>query len=269
MEGEKFLCPNCGMPVEASAMNFKTRRAHCDFCGKEIIFPKRSSTASPNAVHALEEATRFFMEKNYASAKTCAETVVSMVPGNAPALYIIAYYNAFVAPVKNRSSLDRLFKETLPDVEFEIEEEEAFKSLLIKTILYASIYEEEIICKFVEFDDASEAAEFIENFCPFTIAKRTTYTWLTPELVDAFKAISKKAAIPKTWYALLVSVSKNPESPLATGQFYLRTKSANFYNNYLLPVGEILSCISDQTMKTKFVTVFNKLKADFEAKLNG
>lgn len=268
MEGEKYLCPNCGMPVEADAMDFKTRRAHCDFCGKEIVFPKKNSTASPSAVHALAEATRFFLEKNYTSAKSCAETVVSMVPKNAPALYIIAYYNAVISPVKSRVSMDSLFRVTLPEAELEIEEEEGFKDLLIKTISCSCAYEAEIVNKIVEYDDAKEAAEFLEKFCPLSIGKHTSSGWLTPDLIASYKSISKKVPLPKTWYALLLTVQKCPDSPFATGQFYLKTKASNFYNNHLLPVGEIMNCICDAATKTKFVAVFNKMKAEFEKKLN-
>lgn len=269
MEGERFLCPNCGMPVSPGEINFKTRRAHCDFCDRDIIFPKRNSSASPSAVHALNEAKRFFIEKNFVSAKSCAETAVSMVPDNMCALYVIAYYNAFVASVKRRDSYDSLFKEKLPDAVFEIEEEEMFKELLVKTVLHSCDYEEQIVCKFAEFDDPKELGGFIDVFCPFTISKRATYSWLTPNLADAYAQIAARASIPKTCYALLMSVAKNPDSPLATGQFFLKTKAQNFYQNYLLPIGNILDRIRDGEIKQKFAGVFNKMKADYEEKMNG
>lgn len=267
MEGEKHICPNCGMPVEASAINFKTRRAFCPWCQHDIIFPKRNSTATPNAVSALNEAYSFFLDKNFESAKNCAERVVSMVPNNVAALYILAYYKAFSAPIKNRSSLDKLFNETLPDAEFEIEEEEMFKELLLKTILHSGQYEEQIISKFVEYDDAKELCDFVENFCPFIIMRTVNTEWFTPNMIKCLKECTKITNIPKTWYALYVSISKNPDSPLLKDTFYLKTKSAHFYKDYILPIGEIFSEIKDEALKRKFMGAFNKTKAEYEQKL--
>ena len=268
MEGEKHLCPCCGQPVPANRIDFKTRRADCEWCGQAIIFPKKSSTASPNAIHALDEATKFFLQKNFDSAKREAETVMSMVSSNVPALYIIAYYNAFIAPVKNRHSLDQLFKETIFEVPFEIEEEEAFKDLILKTILHTCDYHEEIIKRFIEYDTPKEAAEFIEQFSPYVIAKSNNTEWFTEGTREAFKELSKKAVLPKTWYSLLVSISKNPQSPLLTGAFYLKTKSTNFYNNYVLPIGEILKCIQNEEIRNKFLPVYTKMCAEYQQKLN-
>ena len=268
MEGEKYICPNCGMPLEATAINFKTRRAFCPWCQKNVIFPKRNSTASPNAESALNEAYAFFLDKNFESAKNCAETVVSMMPNNVAALYILAYYKAFSAPIKNRSSLDKLFNEILPDAMIEIEEEEMLKQLLLKTILHACEYQDQIINKFVEFDDAKELCEFVENFCPFVIAREVNIDWFTPNMISCLKECSALTNIPKTWYALYVSITKNPDSPILKNTFYLKTKSSRFYSDYILPIGEIFSQIKDETLKRKFVGAYNKVKEEFEQKLN-
>lgn len=268
MEAESYKCNACGVLIPANNLNHKTRRAKCIFCGNEMIFPKRNSTASPNAKDALEKGVRFFLEKNFASAKACAETVVSMMPeNNLPALYIIAYYNAFIADVKSRTSWDNLFKEDLPDAVMEIEEEEEFKKLLLKTILHSSDYEEKIICKFVEFDDINEAAEFIEQFCPIAISRRSNVDWFTSRLKDAFLKVTKDADIPKTWFSLLTAINKNPDSPIVTGEFYLKTKSKHFYENYVLPVGEIIDSISNKELRVKFLSAYNKVKTDYIDKL--
>lgn len=267
MEAEQYKCSGCGGPIDASLINFKTRRAKCIWCGKEIIFPKKNSTASPNAVIALEEGVKFFLEKNFESAKTCAETVVSMVPQNLPALFILAYYNAFISTIKSRKSWETLFTEKLQDATMEIEEEEVFKTLLLKTILYSCEYEEEIICKFIEFDDIEEATQFIEQFCPITISKRNNVEWFTTKYKDALCRVTTQTNIPKTWFSLLSSISKNPDSPLMTGEFYLKTKSMNFYKEYLLPIGEILNQIKEEDLKKKFVSAYEKIKLYFESKL--
>ncbi|MGN0804694.1 MAG: hypothetical protein ACI4MS_04855 [Candidatus Coproplasma sp.] len=267
MEAETYHCPYCGVSIDATAINFKTRRASCKFCGMDVVFPKRTSTASPSATLALSEATKFFLEKNFSSAKSCAERVVSMVPANAPALYIIAYYNAYVADIKNRDSMERLFNETLDESALEVEEEECFKQLLLKTVFHAWDYEEQIMQKFCEYDDNKELGEFVEAFSPIAISKRTNTNWLTPKLAGLYAEIAKKTNIPKTCFALLTSISKNPQSPLSTGEFFLKTKTTNFYNNYLLPIGTIINSMGDPALRAKFAGAFNKVKADFESKM--
>ncbi|MBQ4587567.1 MAG: hypothetical protein IJB13_07265 [Clostridia bacterium] len=268
MEGEKYLCPSCGMPIEAHALNLKTRRGYCAWCDKNVIFPKKNSTASPSAVHALNEAYRFFLEKNFESAQNCAETVVSMTPNNVAALYIIAYYKAFSAPVKNRTSLDRLMNETLQEAEFEIEEEEMFKDLILKTILHSGEYIEQLITRFAEFDDPKELAEFVEAYAPFAIGNKGSINFFTPALADALASITEMVDIPKTWFALYSAISKNPDSPIPKDTFYLKTKTQRFYNDFVLRVGEIFSKIKTPALRAKFKGAYDKVKATFDQKMN-
>ncbi len=267
MEANKYLCPSCGMTIPATSINFKTRQAHCDFCGQNVIFPKRNSTASPNAVIAINQSRDFFLSGDFKSAVSCAQTAVEMVPNHVAALYIIAYYKAYVAEVKNRASLDRLFYEILPDAEFEIEEEEIFKQLLIKTVIHSIAYEEQILDKFLCYDDRGELSEFVEQFAPYAIAKRNDVSLLSSKMFYIYKEISKKTSIPKTWYALYLSLTKNSNSPFSSDTFFLRTKTELFYREYLLPVGEIFENISDMTVKSKFIGVYKKLKEQYEQKM--
>ncbi len=268
MEADKYLCPGCGMQIPSTSIDFKTRKAFCEFCGQHVIFPKRTSTASPSAIIALNQARDFFLNGDIKSAVNCAQTAVEMVPNHAAALFIIGYYKAFTADVKNRNSLDNLFNQILPDAEFEVEEEELFKTLMLKTILHTITYEEQILAKFAEYDDAKEIIDFVEQFCPFAIAKRGNMNWLTPRLVEVYKEISSKSSIPKTWYALYLSLTKNPDSPFVSNTFYLETKTQRYYDNYLLPIGEIFNSIGDQAVKGKFVGVYNKVKEQCEQKMS-
>lgn len=267
MESNTYKCNHCGALVPISAIDFKTRKATCTHCWEEVAFPKRTSTASPSATHALNEAKDFFLQANFSSAKTCAETALTMVPKNMPALYIIAYYNAFVAPVKNRGTLDNLFKTVIQDADFEVEEEEMFKELIIATMLHSMEYEEQIIDRFNAFDNPQEIADFMEKYCPVAIAKRTSCEWFTKGLADLYLAVSAKAKIPKTLFALLKSIEKGEDSPIRNDSFYLKTKSLNYYNNYVVPIGKILEGYCDGEWRVKFVNAFKKTEAKFKANL--
>lgn len=267
MEGEKYHCQGCGSEIPASLINFKTRRAKCPWCGLDVVFPKRHSTASPNAQIALNEAMKLFLEGNYESSKSCAESALSMTNNNAAALFIVNYYKAYIAEIKNSHAMDVFFKEKLPDAEFEIEEEEMFKRLLLKTILNIGQYEEQILSKFAEYDDPNELSEFVEAFSPCLILSRSTIDWFTPNMAETYKEISKRTSIPKTWYSLYSSLIKNPDSPFVNNTFYLKTKAQRIYREFILPVGDIFSCIKDENNKQKFNNAYMKVKIAYESKM--
>lgn len=263
MEGEKYRCQGCGSEIPASLIDFKTRHAKCPWCGLDVVFPKRHSTASPNAQIALEEAMHLFLEGSYESAKNCAENVLTMT-NNAAALFIVDYYKAFLAEVKSSQTIESFFKTKLPDAEFEIEEEDMFKKLLRKTIINSGDYEEEILAKFSDYDDPKELGEFVENFSPYLITSRVCIDWFTPRMAEIYKKITKRVAIPKTWYALYSAIAKNPDSPLSSDSFFLKTKSARIYNQFVVPVGEIFGLITDEALKAKFSKAYTKLKIAYE-----
>lgn len=267
MESKKYTCNNCGAPVEANVIDFKTRRAFCRFCQKWIIFPKRTSTASPSATHAINEAVDLFLQSNFSSAKSGAETALTMVPKNIPALYIIGYCDAFVTAVKTRTALNNLFNSVIVDADFEIEEEENFKKLLKATLLHSMDYEAQIVTRFNEIDNPQEIAEFVESFTPLAVSKRKLYSWLTPTLAQTYKNIASRAKIPKTLFALLKSIESAEDSPVRNNSFYLKTQSYNFFVNYVEPIGEILKSYCDPEFRAKFVAVFKKSEEKFRSNM--
>ncbi|MCQ2800492.1 MAG: hypothetical protein MJ216_00860 [Bacilli bacterium] len=265
MEANLYLCPHCGTAFDSAQLDLKTRRGVCMMCGSEVVFPKRHLTASPNAVLTLEEGARLFLSGNFESAKTCAETVISMSNDNVAALYITNYYKAFRSEVKNSRSLDDLFNRIVPAAEFEIEEEEMFKQFVIKTISHSSIYEEQLLAKFLEYDDPNELAEFVEAFCPFAIMGKQSYAWLTSKMLSLYLEITKKTNIPKTWYALYTALLKNPDSPFVGNKFFLKTKTARIQQEVVEPIGAIFKTIKDQALNAKFVSAYNAYLAKFLA----
>lgn len=267
MEGEKYRCQGCGSEIPSNLIDFKTRHATCPWCGLEVIFPKRHSTASPNAQIAIEEAYSLFMNDNFDSSLKCAEHVLTMVNTSVVATFIVDYYKSFVAQIKNTKSIESFFLNKLQDFEFEIEEEEMFKNMLYKKALRVSDYEEQILSKFEEYDDPNELSEFVENFSPLLIAKRENFNWLSENMIEVYKKITKKVSIPKTWYALYSSAVKNPESPLQNGFFYLKTKTNRIYESYIIPIGEILDLIKDANYKEKFLKGYLKIKTVYENRM--
>ena len=268
MEGEKYRCQGCGSEIPSNLINFRTRHATCPWCGLEVVFPKRHSSASPNAQIAIEEAYNLFMNDNFDSSLKCAEHALAMVNTSVVAAFIVDYYKSFVAINKNSKSIESFFINKLPEYEFEIEEEEMLKNMLCKKALKVSLYEENILTKFNEYDDTKELSEFVEKFSPILITKREDFNWLTENMINVYKSITKKTSIPKTWYALYSSAVKNHESPLQNGLFYLKTKTQRIYSECIVPIGEILDLIKEEDYKEKFSKGYLKIKKVYELKMN-
>ncbi len=268
MESHRYSCPGCGSTIMAENIDFKTRQATCEFCGLHFVLAKRHSSASPNALIALGEAMRSFELGNINNAKTYAEDVLSMVTSNIVASFIIAYHQAFISEQKSLTQLDNLFKKTLPTYEFDFEEEDDFKKLLLKTIQNTSEYQKEILHRFLEYDDPLELKEFVEEYAPFVILKARDFDWFDKEMADIYLGIAKKCSIPKTTYALISLLIKCPNSPLVANNFFLVTRSERIYNNYVLPVGEIVNCNKDGGTMEKFKTAYKKIETTYLNKLN-
>ncbi len=268
MEGEKYRCQGCGSEIPSSMINFKTRSAKCPWCGLDVVFPKKHSTASPNARYAIEEAYSLFMSDSFDSSLKCAEHALTMVNNSIIATFIIYYYKSYVDNNKNSKLISDFFLSKLEDIEFEIEEEEMFKNMLCKKANKVEHFEAQILKKFSEYDDEKELGEFVERFSPALILNRKTFDWLTPSMIETYKTITNRTSIPKTWYALYTSIIKNPDSPVSNNQFYLKTKTNRIYNDCLLPIGEIFNLINDKTNKDKFYNAFLKVKSIFDSKMN-
>ncbi len=267
MEGEKYRCQGCGSEIPSSMINFKTRSAKCPWCGLDVTFPKKHSTASPNAQYAIEEAYNLFMAGSFDSSLKCAEHALTMVNNSVIASFIIDYYKSFVATTKNSKIIEEFFLNRLENIEFEVEEEEMFKNILCKKAFKVEKFEEQVLKKFSEYDDTKELGEFVERFSPSLILKRENFDWLTHSMVDIYKNVTRRVAIPKTWYALYISVVKNPDSPLQNGTFFLKTKTNRIYNDCVVPIGEIFDLITDEVNKVKYSKAYIKVKTVYESKM--
>lgn len=267
MEGEVFTCPQCGASIPAQYIDFKARTANCPFCENFVTFPRKQINGSAGVQRDLENAIRFFNDKNFDLARNYAERALSVSYDNVVALFIMAYHRAYYAATKSRSDLEKFFKETLPGVEADPEEIEMFKGLLLKCILHVSDYEENILGKFLETLPDAELAEFVEGFSPYIINKRVNIDWFTPRMCDIYAEITKKVDIPKTWYALFQQISTNPDSPEPENTFYLKTKTQRFYDSFVCGIGKIYSGIINENFKAKFCGALDKKKQIYFAKM--
>ena len=49
MEAQVYKCPGCGKSIPFGNVDFKTRRATCDYCDNDVILPRQEVTSSDKA----------------------------------------------------------------------------------------------------------------------------------------------------------------------------------------------------------------------------
>ncbi|MBR2904009.1 MAG: hypothetical protein IKC37_05105 [Clostridia bacterium] len=267
MEGESYKCPGCGDAIPADRIDFKTRIGKCPSCRKDRYFPRRTLNSSTGVLAKLGSVVNFFKDKNFTSAYRAAETILMTAVDNAAALFVIAYCKAFTGEPRTRANLDKLFNETLPTLEFDEEELEALKELLIAGAPHLGDYEEQILSSMLANDPQGVAA-FADAFSPYIVMKRSNVNWCTPKIWETYKGISAQGNMAKVWYALYVCIEKNPDSPYVNDNFFLKTKTQRFYDTYVEQVGQVFDSIQDDKMRAKFKGAFLNKKQDFINKMN-
>lgn len=265
MDALVFHCSGCGAAVD---VDIKTRKGHCEWCGNTVTFPRKAFNTNAATTDELALCVRCFTEKRFGDAKVHADNVLAVAIDNAPALYARAYYEAYSAVNKNSHRISEFFKR-LEDIELDVEEVEMLSRMFISTV-YKLEYNEEGALKWAAANlKGTELNSFVDSLSPALIAKRTSIDFFTPELAELYKQIAAECSIPKTCYALLQAITKNPASPYPNKQFFLKTKTQRFYQDFAVPVGEIIKNMASQELRDKFYRVYQSTLEDFKNKMNG
>lgn len=263
IEGVRFSCPNCGASV---TIDFKTRVGTCDSCGYTTEFKRNFFNSNDKVINDLTNVVKYFKEKNYKLSARFAEEAMTIAVDNMAAAFVLAYNEAFIDEARNSKSIARFFvkaKETSVD----IEELEPLKKMFLSCMTDLDDHEEDILEMVINGNHASEILEFTDAFSPYLIARRANIDFLTPRLKELYKRCAAKCSVPKTCYALLNSIKTNSESPYNGNTFFLRTKTERFYNDFVLPVGEIINGMSNPTLRAKFKNAYERQRGDFEMKM--
>lgn len=265
MDASVFYCPGCGQPVD---VDFKTRKGHCEWCGNIVTFPRKTFNSDEKVKNELTLCVRCFSEKRFGDAKAHAENVLAVAIDNAPALYARAYYEAYSAVNKNTGRLGEFFRQLL-DIETDSDEVDSLQQMFLSTISKLEEHEESVLRWATANMTPSGLCGFTDAFSPVLIGKRTSIDFFTPQLAECYRQISAECSVPKTCYALLQAISLNPDSPYPNNRFFLRTKTMRFYQDFVLPVGEIIQNMNSQELKNKFYRVYQTKLEDFKKHING
>ena len=284
MPTEVFHCRTCGAPLPAFLED--SNSVVCEYCGSINIKEERvdhqalvqqlEQKAAESALSAAKQAmgeqtaavkntaVEQFLKGDLKAAEQSADVVLRDSPNCVEAELIKAicsYHALHQDEARMREYLQRLTNQTLT-----AEEKEHVRAMLLKFPTSFAAYETAVI-RCIQKQDPENLCSFVDAFSPYIIKKRDSTVYLTPELVALYKELAGQCDIPKTCYALLSSVTTIPGSPYTNDSFYLKTKSTNFRNQYLVPIGEIISSIKSGQLRAQFSGAYQKRLSDFDAHL--
>ena len=263
MELGGLQCHGCG----SSNVVFdpKGRILKCNQCGKEEYYSRATLNANGKVLFSKENAINFFTEGKFENSQHYAMNVLNIAKDNAPALYIIAYYDEFVS--RKDGSLKSFFYD-IKDLVLEYDEVQELKKLLLASAYNLVEYEDEVLTLIAvnmqSEEDSPDLCNFVDTLCPYLIKKRTSINFLTNNLIGIYEELAGHCDIPKTCFALLKAIDENPDSPYKNNSFYLRSNAKYFYDNFVLPVEKIINAMRTKELRDKFSNSYTRKKAKYE-----
>lgn len=263
MEVQGLTCHGCGSTDVV--FDPVSRKIYCNQCGKEEYYSRAQLGATGKIAFEKDNAIRFFKEGDRDNARKFAGDVLNTMQDNAAALFIIAYCDEFV---DGRSGAIKDFFQKMDSIPLEYSEVRDLKDLFCIAVYNLRDYEAEIVTLMVKNmqspDDRSELEEFIDTICPYCISKCPSSDWLSKDHIELYCDLTANCNIPKTCFALLKGIQSNPDSPYVSNSFYMKAKTAYFYEHYVLPIGKILACMSDGAYKQKFISAYKSFLKQYQ-----
>lgn len=263
MNMEGMQCYGCG----STNVTFdpKRRILTCNQCGKEEYYSRATLNANGKVVFGRRNAIRFFTDGKLEDARHYAMEVLNISMDNAPAMYILAYYDEFTA--RRPDAMKRFFGQ-IGDVPLEYDEVKDLRSLLLSSAYNLADFEEDVIALIAKNmqspEDSADLCEFIDTLCPYLISRRSSTSFLTENLTEMYRELAEHCSIPKTCFALLKAIDTNPDSPYTDNSFYLRAKAKYFYDHYIAVLADIISAMENTALKSKFWAVYQKKCAKYK-----
>lgn len=267
MEMDGLQCHGCGSTNVV--FDAKRRILICNQCGKEEYYSRATLNSNGKVVYGRRNAIRFFKEGKLDDARHYAMDVLNISMDNAPAMYILAYHDEFIA--RRPDSMKKFF-EDIKDVALEYDEVGDLRELILSSAYNLTEFEEDVISLIAvnmqSDEDSVQLCEFIDAFCPYLISKRTSSGFLTQNLAEMYQELAGHCSIPKTCFALIKSIETNPDSPYADNSFYLKSKTRYFYDNYIKVLSNIITAMKDESLKIKFMNAYNTKCSKYKADAN-
>ena len=266
MEGAGLQCHGCGSTNVV--FDSKRRILKCNQCGKEEYYSRATLNSTGKVVFGKQNAMSFFNDGKYDEARHYALEVLDISMDNAPALYILSYVDEFVSG--KSGEMQRFFNQ-MKDIALEYDEVKDLRELIWASAYRLMDYEKDIIqlitANMQAREDLPELTAFLDKICPYFISKRSSADYLDAELADMYKELAEHCGVPKTCFALLKSISENPDSPISNNSFFLKAKAKYFYDNYVEVIGGIIRSMAESEFKQKFVAAYAQKQNSFREQL--
>ena len=265
MTSEGITCPGCG----SSDVTFDpvTRRTHCNQCGRDGYYSRDQISTLDKVSTAVKNAIETFTSGNRTNAHRFAGDVLNILPDS---LFIMAYIDEFQESRNN--ALDQYFTKAMDIKEVKGDEVREMITLFTAALYNLRDYEEQmltlIIANMQAPEDRPELEKFIDTVSPYCIDKYPSEDFLTDERCNLYCDIAENCNIPKTCYALLKGIEKNPDSPFVTGTFYMKDRTKYFFDNYVMRVGKVIGKMRNSELKPKFVNAYNGYLNKYQEKAN-
>jgi len=263
MDMTGMQCHGCG----SSNVTFDAKRRImvCNQCGREEYYSRSTLNANGKVVFAKQNALNSFSEGKFENAYRYAMDVLNISMDNAPALYIMAYYDEFI--MGRTGALNRFFDQ-INSVALEYDEVSELRQLMLVSAIKLIDHEAqviELIAKNMQSpEDKGELCSFFDKLCPYFISKHTSCMFLTDQLSEMYQELVQHCGIPRTCFALLKSIDTNPDSPFSDHSFFLKSKSAYFYQNYILKLAKVFEGIPDNDIRAKFMKAYKNKCLQFK-----
>lgn len=255
MDYEGLKCNGCGSANVV--FDPKRRILTCNQCGREETYSRATLNSNGKVVFARRNAIHFFKEGRMEDARHYAMDVLNISMDNAPAMYVLAFYDEFT--LRKPDSMGRFFEKTM-DLPLEYDEVRDLCTLITASAYNLADFEEQVIellwLNMQAREDARELCTVIDTICPFLISRRASTAFLTPTLVAKYQLLAQQCGIPKTCFALIKSIETNPDSPYVGRAFYLKAKVQYFYDHYVTDVGKIIRAMNEPNLQAKFIGAY-------------
>lgn len=262
MEVQGLSCHGCGSTDVA--FDPQTRKIHCNQCGREEYYSRAQIGATGKVAFAKDNAIQFFVGGNLEEARKFAGDVLNTMQDNAAALFIVAYCDEFVAGMAG--SMASFFRR-VADMPLEYDEVRDLIGLFESTLHNMRDFEVEMVTLAVvnmqSADDRTALESFIDNVCPYCIARYASEDFMTPEREEFYRDVVANCDVPKTCLALLKGIKTNPGSPFRTGLFTMRGRTAHFLEHYVEPVGRVIQDMKPNQYKQKFMQAYQQTSEQY------
>ena len=121
MDAIPYYCGNCNASLN---IDLKTRTCRCDWCHQLVHIPRKEINSGPSVQANVKKATEYFLNREFERAAECAKDALAYAVDNAPAKYILAFYDRFIAKNHKERALYNFFEERLREQQTELLDED-------------------------------------------------------------------------------------------------------------------------------------------------